>query len=54
MLWAEQSLQDIGCPKINLQVRASNRAVIAFYQQLGFSEEPRASLGKRLKPQGSK
>jgi ribosomal protein S18 acetylase RimI-like enzyme len=51
---AEQHLQALGCPKINLQVRESNQAVTAFYEQLGFSQERRISLGKRLKSQGSK
>jgi ribosomal protein S18 acetylase RimI-like enzyme len=45
---AERALQALGCPKINLQVRPSNQAVIAFYEQLGFSIEHRISLGKRL------
>jgi ribosomal protein S18 acetylase RimI-like enzyme len=54
MRTAEQHLHALGCPKINLQVRASNQAVIDFYKQLGFSQEDRISLGKRLKSQGSK
>jgi ribosomal protein S18 acetylase RimI-like enzyme len=53
MLRAEHVLSSLGCPKINLQVRASNQAVIDFYEHLGFSKEERISLGKRLRPQGS-
>lgn len=45
---AEQGLRNLGCAKLNLQVRASNLQVIAFYESLGFSVEDRASLGKPL------
>lgn len=45
---AEHGLKAIGCPKINLQVRASNAGVIAFYELLGFDVEDRVSLGKLL------
>lgn len=45
---AEARLKALGCRKVNLQVRASNAAVIGFYESLGFSVEERVSLGKRL------
>ncbi len=45
---ATTELQKLGCPKINLQVRASNREVIEFYQRLGFTVDDVVSLGKRL------
>jgi ribosomal protein S18 acetylase RimI-like enzyme len=45
---AEQGLKQLGCPKVNLQVRATNLAVIEFYRALGYNIEERASLGKRL------
>lgn len=45
---AERLLRAAGCPKINLQVRATNRQVIAFYERLGFVAEPHVSMGKRL------
>ncbi len=45
---AEARLKAVGCRKINLQVRASNTAVIGFYESLGFAVEERVSLGKRL------
>jgi len=45
---AEKGLEIAGCPKVNLQVRATNREVIAFYRSLGYELEERASLGKRL------
>ena len=50
MAAAEKALRDLGCVKINLQVRATNRAVIAFYEQLGFSDDHVLGMGKRLKP----
>lgn len=46
---AEVALRNCGCPKINLQVRAANKKVIAFYETLGFSDDNVVSLGKRLK-----
>ncbi|MGV3659620.1 MAG: GNAT family acetyltransferase [Prosthecobacter sp.] len=45
---AENLLRGLGCPKINLQVRATNQEVIEFYQRLGFSDDNVISLGKRL------
>jgi ribosomal protein S18 acetylase RimI-like enzyme len=48
MDWAELRLRERGCPKINLQIRRGNTAVIAFYESLGFSEDDAMSLGKRL------
>jgi len=48
MAEAERLLRAAGCPKINLQIRTSNRGVIAFYQQLGFAADDVVSLGKRL------
>lgn len=48
MVEAEKRLREIGCTKVNLQVRATNEAVIAFYKKLGYSVEERVSMGKRL------
>jgi hypothetical protein len=45
---AEEGLRRLGCPKVNLQVRAGNEGVVAFYQSLGFEVEPRVSLGRTL------
>jgi len=47
---AEKLLRAVGCPKINLQVRSSNHAVIEFYKTLGFKQDDAVSLGKRLDP----
>ncbi len=43
---AERQLLRLGCPKVNLQVRADNSNVIAFYESLGFHTEDRISMGK--------
>jgi len=48
MAEAERILREAGCAKINLQVRATNRKVIAFYKRLGFAVENLVHLGKRL------
>ncbi len=45
---AEEALRAVGCPKINLQVRSSNEAVIAFYRRLGYAVDEVISLGKHL------
>ncbi len=45
---AEAGLRALGCPKVNLQVRATNAAVVAFYETLGYAVEARVSLGRRL------
>ena len=48
MQQAEQLLTARGCPKLNLQVRAGNEAVIAFYESLGYTDDKTVSMGKRL------
>jgi ribosomal protein S18 acetylase RimI-like enzyme len=45
---AERLLRQAGCPKVNLQVRASNRGVIEFYRNVGFEVDKVVSMGKRL------
>jgi ribosomal protein S18 acetylase RimI-like enzyme len=44
----EAGVARLGCPKINLQVRASNEGVVSFYKKLGYQIEERISMGKRL------
>jgi ribosomal protein S18 acetylase RimI-like enzyme len=48
MAEAERLLRAKGCPKINLQVRSSNTAVLAFYRAIGFLQDDVISFGKRL------
>lgn len=47
---AERWLVARGGPKLNLQVRSDNSAVIAFYQALGYQVDAVVGLGKRLIP----
>ncbi|MEM7362819.1 MAG: GNAT family acetyltransferase [Pseudomonadota bacterium] len=48
MMQAEAVLLEYGCPKINLQVRSGNTAVVGFYESLGYTVEERVSMGKRI------
>jgi ribosomal protein S18 acetylase RimI-like enzyme len=44
----ERKLAELGCSKLNLQVRASNPEAVPFYRKLGYKVEERVSMGKRL------
>ena len=44
----ENRLRELGCPKINLQIREENDKVFSYYQKLGFVEEKRINMGKRI------
>jgi len=48
MAAAEQRLLALGCPKVNLQVRSGNTALIAFYRALGYQVDEVVGMGKRL------
>ena len=48
MRQVERELAILGCPKVNLQVLASNAAMVAFCDGLGYPIEKRISLGKLL------
>ncbi|MBT8202283.1 MAG: GNAT family acetyltransferase [Acidimicrobiia bacterium] len=48
MASVEDGLRELGCPKINIQIRADNAAAAAFYERIGFSPDAVISLGKRL------
>lgn len=39
------ALRELGCLKVNLQIRTSNSKTVAFYESLGFSVEVRLSMG---------
>lgn len=45
---AEDGLRRLGCPKVNLQVRAANHEVVAFYRSVGYEIEERVSMGRHL------
>ena len=40
-----RALKELGCIKVNLQIRSTNTAIAAFYQSLGFTVEDRLSMG---------
>lgn len=46
----EARLEQLGCPKLNLQVRTDNEQAVAFYRALGYEVDAAISLGKRLIP----
>ena len=48
MKYATNILSNMGCQKINIQVRESNRSVIQFYKKLGFTDDDVLSYGKRI------
>jgi ribosomal protein S18 acetylase RimI-like enzyme len=48
MAEAERLLLGLGCPKVNLQVRAGNDEALAFYAALGYAPDAAVSLGRRL------
>jgi len=50
MEFVEQRIHLKGCPKINLQIRGSNKQAAAFYQAIGYDIEDAIGLGKRLEP----
>lgn len=45
---AEALLTARGSPKLSLQIRAGNEAVIAFYASQGYTDDHTVALGKRL------
>ena len=44
----EALISQKGCPKINLQIRSTNKAVIEFYSAIGYVNDNVVGLGKRL------
>ena len=42
---AMQVLKELGCIKVNLQIRSTNTEVATFYESLGFAMEDRLSMG---------
>ncbi len=48
MALVEEKLFAMGCPKLNLQIRSTNTAVLDFYSRLGYANDDVVSLGKRL------
>lgn len=48
VLAAEKELFNLGCPKINIQVRLSNKGAMEFYRKVGFHIDEVVSMGKRI------
>ncbi|MFP7759894.1 GNAT family acetyltransferase [Marisediminicola sp. LYQ134] len=44
----ERRLTALGCPKLNLLVRADNPDAVGFYEAIGYSPDDSVSLGRRL------
>ena len=49
MDFAAKILYDLGCQKINVQVRTTNTSVVSFYKSVGFSDDNVFGLGKRIR-----
>ncbi len=45
---AENRLKELGCQKVNLQIRGTNKQQLAFYRAIGYITEDRISMGKRM------
>lgn len=45
---AEEKLKALGCPKLNVQIRSTNTAVIEFYKRIGFGDDLVMGMGKRF------
>jgi ribosomal protein S18 acetylase RimI-like enzyme len=45
---AEHRLHELGCPKVNLQIRRTNADAIGFYESIGYAPDDVTSMGKRL------
>src|SRR5262249_26263853 len=52
MAEAVRRLRELGCAKINLQIRRDNLEAAAFYRRLGYAEDAVVSFGKRLEHDG--
>ncbi len=48
MTAVERGLAELGCPKVQLQIRQGNLDVVRFYRALGYAEDEVISMGKRL------
>jgi len=48
MAEVETRLRELGCPKLNFQVRKANLDAAAFYERIGFAQDDVVSFGKRL------
>jgi ribosomal protein S18 acetylase RimI-like enzyme len=49
---AERRLRELGCAKVNLQIRTSNQAAAQFYRRIGYAADDLISMGRRLEDDG--
>ena len=49
---AERRLRELGCAKVNLQIRTSNGAAAEFYRRIGYAVDDVLSMGRRLEDDG--
>jgi ribosomal protein S18 acetylase RimI-like enzyme len=47
---AQSLLLELGCPKVNLQVRSTNAKAASFYNSIGYAQDEVLSFGKRIIP----
>ena len=52
MAAVERGLAELGCPKVQLQIRRGNHDVVRFYRELGYAEDEVIGMGKRLEFDG--
>ncbi len=45
---AENRMKELGCPKVNLQIRGQDKQALAFYRAIGYVTEDRIGMGKRM------
>jgi ribosomal protein S18 acetylase RimI-like enzyme len=50
---AERRLRELGCAKVNLQIRTSNQAAAEFYRRIGYAVDDVVSMGRRLEDDGA-
>lgn len=48
MRYIEESLVELGCPKLNILVRSTNESALGFYENLSYTVDDVVSVGKRL------
>jgi ribosomal protein S18 acetylase RimI-like enzyme len=51
---AERRLRELGCAKVNLQIRTSNEAAVEFYRHIGYTVDDVVSMGRRLEDDGAR
>jgi ribosomal protein S18 acetylase RimI-like enzyme len=49
---AERRLRELGCAKVNLQIRTSNETAAEFYRRIGYAVDDVVSMGRRLEDDG--